>query len=350
MLGGGIFVTQNKELPGSYINFVGARTVTSSNVGERGVVAIVYPLESAATSGQVITITSEEFLSNSQNLLGADYTDDSMLVFREIFRHANKIHVFNSNGITENVTTTALDALETYEFNVLAAYTNVSADITTYCARIKSWRDNYGKKVQVVIFNTTEQDYEGIVNVVNSPTDNNLDSHALVAWVAGALAGAQVNESCTNMAYDGEYEIATPDTQSDLIAHMAAGDFVFHRVYDDIRVLEDINTLTTFDDDKTEDFRYNQTIRVIDQIANDIARIFNTRYLGKVPNDASGRASFAGAVVAHHKELETLRAIEDFDATLVKVTQGASKRAIVVEDAIKVVNAVSQLYMTVYVE
>ena len=36
-------------------------------------------------------------------------------------------------------------------------------------------------------------------------------------------------------------------------------------------------------------FQSNQTIRVCDQIANDTAVLFNTRYVGTVPNDASGR-------------------------------------------------------------
>lgn len=349
MLGGGTFITQNKELPGSYITFVGTRNVTTSSIGSRGTVAIIYPLNVETSAGKVVTVTASEFVSNSKTLLGADYKDDSMKVFREIFRHATKVVVFNSKGITENATTTALNALENYEFDVLAAYTSTKEDITQYVTKVKTWRDDYGKKVQVVTYNTQKSDHEGVVNIMNT-VDGSSDAHALVAWVAGALAGAQAYESVTNMAYDGEYDVITPDTQADLIAHLKAGDFMFHLVYGEVRVVEDINTLTTFDTQKTEDFRYNQTIRVIDQIANDIARIFNTRYLGKIPNDASGRSSFVGAVVAHHKELEILRAIEDFDADEVKVSQGETKRSIVVEDVIKPVNAMSQLYMTVYVE
>lgn len=350
MLGGGIFVTQNKTLPGSYINFVSSRTVTNTDVGTRGTVAMIYPLSVTATKGKVVTVTKEDFASNSKTLLGAEYSDATMKVFREIFRHANKLYVYNSNGITEKLYETGLGALETYSFDVLAVYSKTAADITACTTKIKTWRDSYGKKCQAVVFNTASCDYEGVVNVTNKVNDAGADEHALVAWVAGALAGAQAYESCTNMLYDGEYDITTPDTQAQLEAHLAAGDFVFHQVYDEVRVLEDINTLTTTTTDKGEDFKWNQTIRVLDQIANDIARIFNTQYLGKVPNDASGRASFAGRVVAHHKTLETLRAIEDFDASLVTVTQGDSKKAIVVEDTIKPVNAMSQLYMTVYVE
>ena len=128
------------------------------------------------------------------------------------------------------------------------------------------------------------------------------------------------------------------------------GEFVFHLVYGDVRVLEDINSFTTTTADKGEDFKYNQTIRVIDQIANDIAKLFNTKYLGKIPNNASGRVSLWADIIAHHRQLETIQAIENFDSTAVTVEKGDSKKSIVVNDAITVTNAMSQLYMTVVIQ
>ena len=56
-LGGGIFVTQNKTLPGSYINFVSASKATAT-LGERGVVAIALPL--GKSTGEVITVTKAD--------------------------------------------------------------------------------------------------------------------------------------------------------------------------------------------------------------------------------------------------------------------------------------------------
>jgi hypothetical protein len=121
-------------------------------------------------------------------------------------------------------------------------------------------------------------------------------------------------------------------------------------VYGDVRVLEDVNSLVTTTVDKGDDFKYNQTIRVIDQIANDIAKIFNTKYLGKIPNNNSGRVSLWADIVAHHRQLETIQAIENFDSSLVTVEQGATKRSVVVNDVVQVVNAMAQLYMTVVVQ
>ena len=168
--------------------------------------------------------------------------------------------------------------------------------------------------------------------------------------MAGAEAGCKVNESCTNKLYNGEYTVVTDKTQSQLEACIQNGQIAFHLVYGDIRMLEDVNTLVTTSEDKGEDFKSNQTIRVIDQIANDIAKLFNTKYLGKIPNNASGRVSLWADIVSHHKELEALQAIESFDSSILTVEQGNNKKSVVVNDAVTVINSMTQLYMTIVVQ
>ena len=110
-----------------------------------------------------------------------------------------------------------------------------------------------------------------------------------------------------------------------------------------------INTMVTTSDTQGDVFKDNQTVRVIDQIANDIAVLFNTKYLGVVPNDAAGRTSLWSDIVQHHEQLEEIRAIEDFADSDVVVEQGNTKKSVVVTDAVTVVNAMSKLYMTVTV-
>jgi hypothetical protein len=107
--------------------------------------------------------------------------------------------------------------------------------------------------------------------------------------------------------------------------------------------------MVTTSDTQGDIFKDNQTIRVIDQIGNDIAVLFNTKYLGIVPNDAAGRISLWADIVAHHRQMEQIRAIEDFSDTDVVVEQGSTKKAVVVNDLVTVVNAMGKLYMTVTV-
>ena len=222
----------------------------------------------------------------------------------------------------------------------------MAEDIAAYITAVKSWRDDIGKKCQVVIYNTTKVDHEGVINVVSTVSDDDVPEYALTAWVAGAEAGCNINESCTNKLYDGEYTVVTDKTQSQLEACIKAGEIAFHLVYGDVRLLEDINTLVTVTADKGEDFKYNQTIRVIDQIGNDIAVLFNTKYLGIIPNNRSGRISLWNDIVKHHQELQGIQAIENFAAEDVVVTQGNEKKAVVVDDAVEPVNAMAKLYMT----
>ena len=343
MLGGGVFVTQNKVLLGSYINFVNA-SKANSTVGERGTVAIALSLGKA--TGTVIEITRAEFVSDTENLLGFTYDADEVKALREIFCHATKCLIYDMGADAE--VADVVKALEPYDFNVVCAYTNEALDVTAYITAIKSWRDDMGKKCQVVVYNATTPNHEGVINVVSTVKEG--DAHALVAWVAGAEAGCAINSSVTNMKYDGEYTIVTDKTQTELEACLKAGQFAFHLVYGDVCVLEDINSLTTTTVDKGEDFKSNQTIRVIDQIANDIAKLFNTKYLGKIPNNASGRVSLWADIVAHHRQLESIQAIENFDSTLVTVEQGVNKKSVIVNDVVTVVNSMAQLYMTVVIQ
>ena len=102
---------------------------------------------------------------------------------------------------------------------------------------------------------------------------------------------------------------------------------------------------------KGEVFQSNQTMRVCDQIANDMAVLFNTRYVGVVPNDAAGRASLWGDAVKLIQELEKIRAVENFDPDTVTCEQGDKKKAVLLTvNGLNVINAMAQLYMSVIIQ
>ena len=202
-------------------------------------------------------------------------------------------------------------------------------------------REDVGVKFQTVLYNI-KADTEGVINVKNAS--------AVIPWLIGAQGGCLVNASCTNKLYDGEAVIDANYTQAQLESAVTSGELVFHNVDGEIRILEDINSLTTLTDEKGEIFRSNQSIRVMDQIANDIALLFKKKYLGAIPNDKAGRVSLWLDIVKHHQALNDMRAIEDFADSDVVVEEGESKKAVVVSDKVTIVNAMEQLYMTVVVE
>jgi len=433
-LGGGSFITQNKVLPGSYINFVSVAAATAT-LSDRGVCTMPLEMDWGA-EGKIVTITQEDFLKNSLKFFGYAYGDDQMKGLRDLFMNAKVLYAYRLNsggvkasctfatakypgtrgnqlkiviqanvddptmfdcytyfgdtavdmqtvasasGLVDNdfvdfdqtatllvtastpltggtngtVSGTAyqdyLDAAESYRYNTMGIVTTTSTIKALAKAFQKRMREDVGMKFQLVLHDYASADYMGVISVDNDTSDSGWPAASLVYWVTGAEAACAVNKSLQNKKYDGEFTVDVDYTQSDLIAAIQAGKFVFHNVNGDVRVLDDINTMVTTTDDCGDVFKDNQCIRVIDQIGNDIAVLFATKYLGVVPNDKAGRISLWSDIVKHHQQLQEIRAIEDFEDTDVTVEQGNTKKSVVVNDAITTVGAMSKLYMTTVV-
>ncbi|HAU5253432.1 TPA: phage tail protein [Clostridioides difficile] len=433
-LGGGTFVTQNKILPGAYINFISAKRATSS-LSDRGIVAMPLELDWGIDE-DVFQVTSDDFEKYSVKYFGYDYTHEKLKGLRDLFKNirlgyfyklnkgvkascsiatarcsgirGNDLKVIVTTNIDDNakfdvvtlldnkkvdtqiakvitelqdndyvtwkkeatleatagltftngtngeaVTGTEyqafLDKIESYSFNALGCLATTAEIKSLFVEFTKRMRDKVGAKFQTVLYKKNDADYEGIVSVENKIKDKDLAESSLIYWTTGAIAGCDINKSNTNKRYDGEFDVDVNYTQIQLEEALKTGKFIFHKVGDEVHVLEDINTFVSFTDEKNDDFSSNQSIRVLDQIANDIATLFNHKYQGAVPNDKSGRISFWNDVVKHHEQLQNMRAIEDFKADDVSVEPGSDKKTVVVSDAVKVISAMSKLYMTVSV-
>ena len=291
-------------------------------------------------------------IDNQTVASAADLIDNDYVIWKKDAQLAVTSGVALAGGtngtVDGNAHQTYLDKIEAYSFNVMGVVTTETTIKGLYTNFVKRMRDEVGAKFQLVIHNKPA-DYEGVINIKNSVTNADASVASLVYWVTGLEASCAVNKSCLNRKYDGEFTVNCDYTQSQLTKAINDGEFALHNVGTDIRVLSDINSMVTTSDTKGDVFKDNQTIRVIDQIANDIATLFNTKYLGVVPNDASGRISLWADIVKHHEQLQEIRAIENFSDADVTVDQGDSKKAVVVSDLITVVNAMAQLYMTVKV-
>lgn len=317
------------------------KIIVNANVDEPEKVDVLTYLDTTLVDEQTVE-------PNTNNLKSNDYVDWKPDVVLEPTAALPLTGGSNGDELTGTQYQQALDAFESYTFNALGCLSTDSLIISLFIEYTKRMRDSVGVKFQTVVYRTAA-DYEGIVNLENQVLDDE-NPAALVYWVTGAIGGCPVNKSNTNKRYDGEYEVDTNYKQSQLEAGLLAGKFMFHLVGEDVRVLDDINSFTTVTDEKSIDFASNQTIRVLDQIANDIATLFNTKYLGNVPNDRAGQLSLWNDIVKHHQLLESIRAIEDFNPDNVVVMKGDHKKAVVVNDVVMPVNAMAQLYMTVIVE
>ena len=243
-----------------------------------------------------------------------------------------------TNGTSDSTShQTFLNKLESFTDTNAIGYMGAEDTVKAlYVAFAKRMRDEVGVKLQAVVFNKAG-DSIACVNAKNSVD--------IVPWVLGVVAGTAVNASATNMAYDGEYDVNTDYTQADLEDAIRAGEFVLHSVNGEVRVLEDINSLVTTTDEQGDVFKDNQTVRVIDSIATSIASIFANKYIGKVPNNDSGRTSLWSDIVKIHQNLANINAIEGFDAEDIVVEQGDTKKSVKINGAITVVNTMTKLYM-----
>jgi hypothetical protein len=293
------------------------------------------------------TIVDVQTVAKAEDLVANDFVSFKN---KELALTASTPLAGGTNGTADAAAHQAfLDKVESYPSINAIGYVGTDNTIKSlYAAFTERMRDSVGVKFVAVLYNKAA-DYEGVINVKNKVLDADVDEASLVYWATGVAAGTAVNASATNMIYDGEYTVDTNYTQSQLEKAIKAGEFTFHQVGDKVRVLTDINSLVTTTVNKGEDFKSNQTIRVLDQIATDIASLFVTKYLGVIPNDADGRTSLWNDIVKHHQQLLSLRAIENFTEEDVQVAQGDTKKAVVVSDAVTVVNAMEKLYMTVMV-
>lgn len=432
-LGGGSFTTQNKTLPGAYINFVSAASA-SATLSDRGVATMPLELD-WGIENEVFEVTNEDFQKNSQKVFGYSHGSDKLKGLSDLFLNAKTLYAYrlNSGGdkaanafatalyggirgndlkimvqinaddntkfdvstylgtvkvdiqtvataanlvandyvsfkadatLAETAATpltggtngtvdgtahqTYLDKVESYTYNTMGVV--VTDDVTKklYVAFNKRLREELGVKSQLVVYRNAA-DYLGVISVKNDTKDESWSAASLVYWVTGIQCACAVNKSCQNKKYDGTFTVDASFTQNQLIAAIKAGEFVLHRVNSDIRVLEDINTMVTTTDTCGDVFKDNQTIRVIDQLGNDDAVLFNTKYLGIVPNNAAGRISLWSDFVKIRQQLQELGAIENFTDASVVVVPGDTKKSVVVTSEIEVVNAMGKLYMTVTV-
>ena len=243
-----------------------------------------------------------------------------------------------TNGTSDTTAhQTFLNKVEAYpDVNAIGYMGTEEATKALYVAFAKRMRDEVGIKLQAVVYGHAG-DSIACVNVKNQVE--------LVAWVTGVIAGTAVNKSATNMLYDGELVVSTDYTQRELEEAIRSGEFVLHRIGSEIHVLEDINSMVTTSAEQGDVFKDNQTVRVIDSIATSIATVFASKYIGKVPNNESGRVSLWSDIVKLHQELSDIQAIENFASEDIEVLQGEGKKAVVVNSAITVVNTMTKLYM-----
>lgn len=106
-LGGGTFVSQNKVLPGTYINVVSA--ASDKNENSRGIATMPLELD-WGPDNEVFRVAAEDFEESSLKLFGYKYNHDELKYVREIFKHAYVAYFYKINVGGSNASNTYAQA------------------------------------------------------------------------------------------------------------------------------------------------------------------------------------------------------------------------------------------------
>lgn len=448
-MAGGSWQSQNKTLPGVYINIKSAPSALFS-IGDRGVAAVAEPL-SWGPVGKIITIQSGEDVTG---LLGYDVNSAPELLFlRQLFLGSNRTNgaktvlyyrpaaaeaaqaaasigsgehaltvtaaypgargndialsisadpdsegVFTVQTIVSGMaadmqavtdlsqlagnawvsfhgtgTPTAaaatpltggkdgtvsapaysafLSALEPYRFDVVC-YSGVDKTVQAAVASfVKRLTEDEGRKCQAVMGGYPSADYEGVVSIHNGLVlpDGTLTPGQSAWWAAGCTAGANYNESLTYAAHPNAVDVSPKLTTAETAAAIEGGGFVLAEEDGTVKVVTDVNTLTTFSPEKGRSFRKNRVLRVLHTIASSIYETFSKNYIGQTDNTADGRGLLKKEIVGMLNEMQANGGVQNFTADDVTVAPGNDSDAVVVELAVQPVDAIEKIYMTVTV-
>ena len=296
----------------------------------------------------VVTMLDTMPVDKQIGVTGAELEPNDFITFQSDITLSAGTKTFtggaNGSAVTSANHTDFLNKLGSYQVNVVGCVYEKAGNTELapiYAAWVKNQRDIYGNCIQGVLYNMAA-DHEGIINVD--------DSIALVPWIMGKEAGCALNASLQNTVYDGEAKPVKDYTQSELESAILNGKFVLHRVGDTFRVLSDINSLVTLTGDKTEDFKYNQSIRVMDQINVDASAIWCEDFIGKVPNTADGRVAFWSRIISLLNEYLGIGAIEEYDKDEVTIAAGTQRGSVVMTIPVKVTTMLEKAYVTIVVQ
>ncbi|MGG1863607.1 phage tail sheath family protein [Bacillus safensis] len=267
------------------------------------------------------------------------------------------------NGVPSVADYTAfLEAAETEYFDVIALPNNTSEQLkATFVAFIKRLRDDQGRKVQGVVANYVA-DHEGIINVTSGVVladGTEITPAKATAWVAGASAGANFNQSLTFVEYEGAVDTLERLDNDQVEYRLSQGEFLFTFDARDrtVSVEKDINSLTSYTTEKNKTFGKNKIIRVLDAINNDLTReLKNLIKLRKangndIPASDDGLQLVKTLITQYLTQLQDGSGITGFDSeTDITIALNEDRDGFLIDLAVQPVDAAEKFYFNVEVK
>lgn len=307
-----------------------------------------------------VTTYANGYEVDTQRVSGiADLENNEYVIFEPVSEKENPVLAEQAetlltggtNGTAEETAySDYLKVLKTNKWQTLAV-TNKTNN-TSVISFIKDMRENEGKYVQAVIAESDDADYEGIINNINGVVldEETITPEEFTSYVAGITAGAGITLSNTGKIIEGATEIIGALDNREIIEALNSGKFVLSLTQQGaVKVEKDINSLHTFSKNTNKTFSKNRIIRTLDEIGSTIVDMWETTYLGKVSNTDGGRTMFKSSIIEYLSSLQTIDAIQDFNSSSVEILAGDDIDSVIANIAVKPVDSMEFLYMTVNV-
>lgn len=254
-----------------------------------------------------------------------------------------------SDGEIESGAYTAfMNELEKQQYNIIA-YTGsdstVAQSLVDFVER-QCLNDVNVQLVQSVISADNKAVYKNAVGGITA--GYTLSAAEASATLAGILAKQGITGSATYFDVAWWQDVNPRLTKTQQEVKTKAGEVLFVYMHGAVKLLYDINSLTTFTEENPRDFCKGLVVRTLDQMASDIKILLDTKAIGKIRNSVDGRARIKGMLVTMLKAQYLDRGyLEAFNADDLTVEEGNERDAIAVTVGVKVADTVDKIYVTV---
>ncbi len=268
---------------------------------ERGIVAVI--LKDNSNTTETHTYSKESEITKSH------YTA-SNLAFLSLVFMGNPSKVIVERVSTDGDLSTALERLKNKQWYYLTVPGVTEEEKEIVLQFIKEQRTQFHRTFKSVLPNCAA-DTEGIVNFA---TDNikvgtkTYTTTEYCARIAGVLAGLPLNRSATYYVLpevESITESETPDEDVD------SGKLILINDGTKIKIARGVNSLTTFTDEKGQDFSKIKIIEAVDMIRDDVRTTFEDEFVGKVENSYDNKIVFIAAVNKYFKDLASRGVLYD---------------------------------------
>lgn len=344
----------------------GSLTVTATYTGTRGndlTVVITADPDNSSTNGYTYVIQTllggsvvdTQTITKTTQPTIADLKNNAWVVFSGTGNLSANTGLVLANGTNGTTAATAhsnfMSALESKRFDVVC-YDGTDAVLkAAYASFVERMNRDEGIKCQAVVSNYSASDTEFVINAKSQAleliTGATLTAEQFTWWIAGASAGADINESLTNAIYPNIAKVTPELSKTEQIESIEKGQFAIVNSFDEFRVLDDVNSLHSFTVEKGKLFSQNRVSRSLNNFINDVQLTFSKHYVGAVDNEEEGRKLLKANILALMLQYQSKKAFQNVNADDVEIFEGDEKTAVVIAVAIQFVGSINKIYIKV---